>query len=81
RFVREWAIKADDDAFRQHLEARLSKHPEWERLLYPERFEPKPSAPVASAPAAPGNGGSSGVNPSVPVTTPEAGAPEGAPTR
>ncbi|HEX4597745.1 MAG TPA: hypothetical protein VH278_08175 [Burkholderiaceae bacterium] len=82
RFVREWAVKADDDAFRQHLEARLSKHPEWERLLYPERFEPKPSAPVASAPAVPVNGGSSVVNPSVPVTTtPEAGAPEGAPTR
>jgi hypothetical protein len=79
RFVYEWAAKADDDAFRQHLEARLTRHPEWERVLYPERFEPKPPAPVAKAPAAPTDGGSSTVNPSVPIATPEAGAPEGAP--
>jgi hypothetical protein len=81
RFVQEWAAKADDDAFRQRLEARLSRHPEWERVLYPERFEPKPPTPVASAPAGPARGGSGPANPSVPSATPEAGAPEGAPAR
>lgn len=78
RFVQEWAAKADDDVFRQHLEARLSKHPEWERVLYPERFEPKLAAPVAAVPAA-HDGGSDSANPSVPTATPAAGAPEGAP--
>jgi hypothetical protein len=76
RFVYEWAAKTDDEAFRQHLEARLSRHPEWERVLYPERFEPKSPAPVASGQA---NGASSPTNPSVPSVTPAAGAPEGAP--
>jgi hypothetical protein len=80
RFVHEWVAKADDDAFRQQLEARLSRHPEWERVLYPERFEPKSPPPVAAAPAAAApNDGSSLVNPSVPSATPEAGAPESAP--
>jgi len=88
RFVHEWAAKADDGAFRQRLGARLARHPEWEPVLYPERFEPKPPAaavapppaPVASAPPAPQAGGSAPVNPSVPLSaTPEPGAPEGAP--
>jgi hypothetical protein len=80
RFVYEWAAKADDEAFRQHLEDRLIRHPEWERLLYPERFEPKPPAPVASGPrGAATHGGSRPANPSVPSETPEVAAPGGAP--
>jgi hypothetical protein len=91
RFVHEWAAKADDEAFRERLEARLPRHPEWERVLYPERFEPKPvepsaaptpasvASPVASAPPGPAVGGSGPSNPSVLPATPEPGAPEGAP--
>ena len=91
RFVYEWAVKANDEAFREHLEARLGRHPEWERVLYPERFEPKPTAPaaapapapvaspVATAPATPAGGGSGPSNPSVLPATPEPGAPNGAP--
>jgi hypothetical protein len=89
RFVYEWAAKADDEVFRERLEARLARHPEWERVLYPERFEPKPAvqsaapapaslaSPVASAPPAAGGSGPS--NPSVLPATPERGAPDGAP--
>jgi len=79
RFVREWVAKANDEAFRQKLDAGLARHPEWERILYPERFEPKPPPPVASVPA-PAAGGSVPVNPSVPSATPAKGAEEaGAP--
>ena len=52
RFVSEWATKADDIAFREQLDAGLSRHPEWERLLHPERFEPQaPNLAGASEPA------------------------------
>jgi hypothetical protein len=53
RFVREWVARADDDSFRQRLDAGLARHPEWERILHPERFEPAPAAPVAAVPPAP----------------------------
>jgi hypothetical protein len=81
RFVHDWAVKADDEVFRQHLEAKLARHPEWERVLYPERFEPKPPPPVAAVPAAQVDDGSGALNPSVPIATPAAGAPEGAPNQ
>jgi hypothetical protein len=48
RFVREWVAKADDDEFRQRLDAGLARHTEWERILHPERFEPTPAPPVVS---------------------------------
>jgi hypothetical protein len=87
RFVHEWAAKADDSVFRQWLETRLSRHPEWEPVLYPERFQPKPSpqpvtpaaVPVAAPPAGSAAGASGPPNPSVPLVTPEPGAPNGAP--
>jgi hypothetical protein len=78
RFVREWAAKADDRAFRERLQAGLAKHPEWERTLYPERFEPKAPTPVASAPQTPASGGSMPANPSVPSATPAADPQSGA---
>jgi hypothetical protein len=78
RFVHEWAAKAEEDAFRQRLEARLSRHPEWEPVLYPERFEPKLPTPATSEPPAPVAGGSIRPIPSVPTTTPDSGAPHGA---
>lgn len=57
RFVSDWAAKANDDAFREHLDAGLSRHPEWERLLHPERFEPRPSELAGTAESAPPGGG------------------------
>jgi len=51
RFVREWVAKADDAAFHERLEAGLSRHPEWERILHPERFE---QPPVDSTTPSPG---------------------------
>lgn len=56
RFVSEWAAKVDDIAFRKDLDAGLSRHPEWERLLHPERFEPQSSEPPATAESAPAGG-------------------------
>jgi hypothetical protein len=53
RFPQEWAAKADDGAFRQRLDARLARHPEWERVLYPERFEPKPPVATVAPPPPP----------------------------
>lgn len=91
RFTREWAAKATDEAFRERLDAGLTRHPEWERVLYPERFEPKPPPPVASAPpvapapavapapVVPSAGGSAAVNPSVPAAAPATGPQAGEP--
>ena len=59
RFVAEWAAKADDTAFREQLDAGLSRHPEWEPLLHPERFDPQPSRPAESSEPAPAGGGPS----------------------
>ncbi len=79
RFVHEWAAKADDSYFRERLEAGLARHPEWERLLYPERFEPKPPNPVVAVPQSPPSGGSIPGNPSVPSAAPAAGTQGGPP--
>ncbi|EHR69064.1 hypothetical protein BurJ1DRAFT_0166 [Burkholderiales bacterium JOSHI_001] len=54
--ARQWRGMAADRAFRGELAAHLSAHPEWERVLYPERFLPKPRRPMpprAPASAAP----------------------------
>ncbi len=34
--------KANDLAFRQALVANLKSHPEWDRILFPEKYKPKP---------------------------------------
>jgi hypothetical protein len=42
---------ADDPAFRAALIANMRFHPEWDRVLFPEKYEPKePAAPGAAAP-------------------------------
>jgi len=70
RFVSEWAAKATDDiAFREALDAGLSRHPEWERLLHPERFEPDPLEPAATTKSAPAGGSSSNKSDSVSRST------------
>lgn len=70
RFVREWAEKANEPAFREKLDVGLARHPEWERVLYPERFEPKQPAPVASMAPAPAAGLATPANASMPPNTP-----------
>lgn len=51
--VAEWRGRADDPDFRNELVAHLKLHPEWERILFPERFLPKPlPTPVPGSPGA-----------------------------
>lgn len=58
--VAEWRPRAADPEFRNELVSHLKLHPEWERILFPERFLPKPSpTPVPASPAAPERAGSS----------------------
>lgn len=51
QFVTQWRGKARDREFRSALIANLPSHPEWDPVLFPEKYLPKP-APVASAPTA-----------------------------
>ncbi len=58
--VAQWRGRASDADFRNELVAHLKQHPEWERILFPERFLPKPSpTPVAANPPAPERSGAS----------------------
>lgn len=49
---RQWRGMAADRAFRTELAAHLPAHPEWERVLFPERFLPKPRRPLPPRPPA-----------------------------
>jgi hypothetical protein len=53
QFIERWRVKARDSAFRQALIANLSSHPEWDPVLFPEKYLPKEPARPAS-PAATG---------------------------
>jgi hypothetical protein len=44
-FTRRFAERAKDSAFRAGLVEQLAKHPEWEPVLFPERFTKPASAP------------------------------------
>ena len=50
QFVRTWRSKADDPAFRLELVAKLSLHPEWDPVLFPEKYAPKPAAEIVGPP-------------------------------
>lgn len=52
-FRQRWAAKARDARFRAGLVADLKSHPEWARVLWPEKFQPKKPAVAAARPAAP----------------------------
>jgi hypothetical protein len=52
RFVRLWAAKASDPAFREGLVANLPEHPEWFPVLYPDCCDAS-KQDVAPAPPAP----------------------------
>lgn len=52
-FVTRWKPLAQNPAFREGLAANMAKHPEWDRVLFPEKYLPKPaaSAPAGNAPS------------------------------
>lgn len=45
QFIARWRPKARDAAFRASLVAEMSAHPEWDRVLFPEKYRPKPPSP------------------------------------
>ncbi len=45
-----WRIRASDPAFRAALIQNMRAHPEWDRVLFPEKYRPK-AAPAAASPA------------------------------
>jgi hypothetical protein len=49
QFVERWRGKARDSAFRSALIANLSSHPEWDPVLFPEKYLPKPKPAPGSA--------------------------------
>jgi len=51
QFVQRWRSKTRDAAFRSALVANLAAHPEWDPVLFPEKYRPKPPAPPRPAPA------------------------------
>ncbi len=44
QFVHRWRSKAREAAFRSALVAHLSSHPEWDPILFPEKYLPKEQA-------------------------------------
>jgi hypothetical protein len=52
--VQRWRSKAREPAFRAALVSNLNAHPEWDPVLFPEKYLPKPaSAPRTAAASAP----------------------------
>jgi hypothetical protein len=52
QFIERWRGKARDAEFRKALIANLSSHPEWDPVLFPEKYLPKDPAKAASAASA-----------------------------
>jgi hypothetical protein len=51
--MQRWRAKAHEPAFRSALIANLKSHPEWDPILFPEKYKPKPPRPpVKAAPPA-----------------------------
>jgi hypothetical protein len=51
QFVGLWLRKVNDPAFRAPLDRDLAKHPEWDRILHPEKYEVEETVPPSPAPA------------------------------
>lgn len=60
QFLSLWLRKVNDPAFRGPLDRDLAKHPEWDRILHPEKYEveeaviPPPAGANRNAAAQPG---------------------------
>jgi hypothetical protein len=50
--MQRWRAKAHDAPFRAALIANLSSHPEWDPILFPEKYRPKEPLPPRSDPFA-----------------------------
>ena len=48
--MQRFISKADDPAFRRALIANMKFHPEWDRILFPEKYKPKPPPEPPRAP-------------------------------
>ena len=75
---KQWRPRAADRAFRADVAANLAAHSEWERVLYPKRFLPKPAPRVTAKPAtsaATGARAGSGSATNAPNATPAAPIP------
>lgn len=52
--MQRWRSKAQEPAFRAALVSNLSAHPEWDPILFPEKYRPKdPPTPKSTAAASP----------------------------
>jgi hypothetical protein len=49
-FVTRWRALAQQAEFRKALVQGLAAHPEWDRVLFPERYLPKPASSPVTAP-------------------------------
>lgn len=47
-FVTRWRGAARDAGFRRALDEHLAAHPEWDRVLHPEKYRPRPAAKTAA---------------------------------
>jgi hypothetical protein len=50
QFVARWRRKAVEPAFRESLDRELARHPEWDRVLHPEKYEISAESPNTSVP-------------------------------
>jgi len=48
QFATRWRALAQNTAFREGVAANMRAHPEWDRILYPEKYLPKPASASAS---------------------------------
>lgn len=47
-FVARWKALAQNPAFREGLAANMRAHPEWDRIVYPEKYLPTPASATAT---------------------------------
>jgi hypothetical protein len=47
-FVERFQPRLSDTEFRKALEAHLSEYPEWDRILHPEKYQPKTAPPATN---------------------------------
>ena len=53
-FVQRFEPRLHDAEFRKGIEAHLGEHPEWDRILHPEKYEPKTPPPADNPKSQPG---------------------------
>lgn len=61
--MQRWRVKAREPAFRAALIANLAAHPEWDPILFPEKYKPKEPPPRAATPNGRGASAASAVAP------------------